>query len=87
MTNIRTAERLVSLDAVFANWHQLQKSKCEYDPKAKLDVVVKEPKRIKTGADKDLAIAIYNYGPVAIAIHVTQDLTHYKWANQFRNQE
>ncbi len=38
-----------------------------------------EAKRLKTGQDKDLATAIYNYGPVAIAVHVTKDMASYKY--------
>jgi len=40
---------------------------------------VGEAKRLKTGQDKDLATAIYNYGPVAIAVHVTKDMASYKY--------
>jgi hypothetical protein len=43
-----------------------------------VDVEVKEGKRLKTGQDADLVTAIYNYGPVAIAVHVTKDMAAYK---------
>ena len=55
-----------------------QKDNCEYNPKQRVDVSVKEGRRLKSGRDKDLATAIYNYGPVAIAIHVTKDMAAYK---------
>ncbi len=57
----------------------IKKEECAYNPDNKADVVVTEAKRLKTGQDKDLATAIYNYGPVAIAVHVTKDMASYKY--------
>ncbi|CAG2107959.1 unnamed protein product [Medioppia subpectinata] len=55
-----------------------KKDKCNYNPAKRVDVEVKEGKRLKSGLDNDLATAIYNYGPVAIAVHVTKDMAAYK---------
>ncbi len=38
-----------------------------------------EAKRLKSGQDNELANAIYTYGPVSIAIHVTKDMASYKY--------
>lgn len=54
-------------------------SECKYKESERSDVEVKEPKRLKTGADEELAKAIYTYGPVAIAIHVTKNMALYKY--------
>ncbi|XP_054162457.1 crustapain-like [Oppia nitens] len=54
------------------------KTKCTYNPKKKVDVEVKEGKRLKSGQDNDLVTAIYNYGPVTIALHLTKDMASYK---------
>ena len=69
------------LESCADQWLHLQKEKCAYTPGKKVDVIVKEGKRLKSGIDKDLATAIYNYGPVAIAIHVTKDMASYKSVN------
>jgi hypothetical protein len=43
-----------------------------------VDVDVKKGKRLKTGRDEQLVTAIYTYGSVAIAVHVTKNMAAYK---------
>ncbi|CAG2177644.1 unnamed protein product, partial [Oppiella nova] len=51
-----------------------KKDKCGYNVANRVDVNVREGQRLESGKDNDLAAAIYNYGPVAIAVHTTDDM-------------
>ncbi|CAG2172861.1 unnamed protein product [Oppiella nova] len=55
-----------------------KKDKCGYNAANRVDVDVREGQRLESGKDNDLAAAIYNYGPVAIAVHTTDDMLAFK---------
>ncbi|XP_054165166.1 uncharacterized protein LOC128962790, partial [Oppia nitens] len=51
---------------------------CHYNYINRVDIDIKEIKRITTGSDRELATAIYRHGPVTVAIHETKKLVDHR---------
>ncbi|XP_054164580.1 procathepsin L-like [Oppia nitens] len=50
---------------------------CHYNKEKRVDIDIKEIKRITTGSDQELVSAIYTYGPVTVAVHLTNKFLNY----------
>ncbi|XP_054165168.1 uncharacterized protein LOC128962792 [Oppia nitens] len=50
---------------------------CRYNKEKRVDIDIKDIVRITTGSDQELVSAIYTYGPVTVAIHVTNNFHNY----------
>ncbi|XP_054165167.1 uncharacterized protein LOC128962791 [Oppia nitens] len=50
---------------------------CHYNKEKRVDIDIKEIKRITTGSDQELVSAIYTHGPVTVGFHQTNKFLNY----------
>ncbi|XP_054164581.1 cathepsin L-like proteinase [Oppia nitens] len=50
---------------------------CHHNKEKRVDIDIKEIKRITSGSDQELVSAIYTYGPVTVAVHLTNKFLNY----------